>query len=169
MNAVHVDLWKNRNGSSSHSYGDSVIHGSVPLIRKLDVEGNWYFHKLAAFPPANSWVFVAASLEVTISSYSFPGRYLSTGRLACCETSRRQRVGFHPEIITSNSPSESFFFFSFIKKKKRYEECKKSFIKIRITILSNKIIFSYISASFLSIIMEMTEVSRLPIVIIVST
>lgn len=31
---------KNRNGSRSHSYGDSVIHASVSLIRELDVEGN---------------------------------------------------------------------------------------------------------------------------------
>lgn len=48
---------KNRNGSRSHSYGDSVIHASVSLIRELDVEGNWYFHKLPAFPPANSSSF----------------------------------------------------------------------------------------------------------------
>lgn len=60
-----------------------VICGSFPLIRELNVADNWYFHNLAAFPPANSSVFAAASLEVTISSYLFPGRNLPTYLPAC--------------------------------------------------------------------------------------
>lgn len=84
---------KNRNGSKNPDYGTTlsrtlVICSSFPLIRELNVEGNWYFHNLAAFPPANSSVFAEASLEVTISSYLFPGRNLPTCLLAYRGTSR---------------------------------------------------------------------------------
>lgn len=78
-----MEFWKKietdlRTPTMARLWQTLVIYGSFPLISELNVEGNWYFHNLAAFPPANSSVFAAASLEVTISSYLFfqVGTYL---------------------------------------------------------------------------------------------